>query len=147
MASTVPNNQAANKRNREANCETVRRLAVAGGLQGVKRMDICRASGLSRPTVQKYLVELRKAGKVDRSHPKGTATRWGPPGISEAYQAKRDAYARKAAEDKARYAMNKTAYEWANHWSEQMPAHVCVSANDVPPLRPAGPNSVWSLAA
>jgi hypothetical protein len=97
--------------------------------------------------VQKYLFELHRDGKVDRSHPTGMKTLWGKVGIADAYRAAREAYAAKAEQERARYIEAKTAAEWADAWSERDPVRVLVSANDATPLRPAGPNSIWSLAA
>ena len=48
--------------------------------------------------------------------------------------------------DPQRWQETKDATRWAEGWTEEAPVHAIVCALQAPPLRPAGPASVWGLA-
>ncbi len=144
MASTVPNFQAANTRNRLANREKVKRAAHSNGTDGVRMKEIMRITGLSKITCQQHIYALEEVGQVERTTETGHAVRYGPRGTWKAHEHVRE----KTAQQVARYGTK----AWESHleleaWANHVPVHLCIPANQAQPIRPAGPNSVWSLAA
>lgn len=136
--------QAHNQEIKQDNRNAIKKLILAAGMKGISRREVVKATGLSHYTVHLHTNALIECGKVERSSDTGSNTRYGPPGIWEHYQPIRE----KTARERERYGTK--AYEsiqeleaWANH----VPVHLCVSANDVPPLGKPGIASVWELAA
>ena len=144
MASTVPNFQAANVRNRLADREKVKRAAHSKGTDGVRMKDIVRLTGLSKVTCQQHIYALEEVGQVERTTETGHAVRYGPRGTWDAHAHIRE----KTAQQVLKYGTK----AWESHleldeWANHIPVHRCIPANQAQPIQPAGPNSVWSLAA
>jgi predicted ArsR family transcriptional regulator len=125
----------------------VRELVLASGMQGVKMGDLAERLGFSDTTVRKYLMKMRAAGVVERTHEGGQSCRWGPPGIFALFAGERERARQSTRERNAKRRQALATAEAAEEWAEQTPLRVMVRARDAPRLRPAGPASVWGLAA
>ena len=58
---------------------------LAAGMDGVPMRDICRIIGRTEATVQRHLVALSDAGRIERNLSAGPSVRWGPPGFAQHY--------------------------------------------------------------
>lgn len=121
----------------------IERLIVSAGIDGISLTAARKKLNISRSAIALHCKALEMAGRIEKSSDCGWTTKWGAPGIREAYSAEKRA--RKTSPK--RWQALKAAALWANVWTEQMPAHLCVSANDVPPLGKPGIASVWELAS
>lgn len=121
----------------------VERLIVSAGIDGISLTDARKKLKICRSAIAIHCKALEMAGRIEKSSDCGWTTKWGAPGIREAYTTEK--LARKTSPK--RWQDLKDAALWANAWSDQMPTHLCVSANDVPPLGKPGLASVWELAA
>jgi hypothetical protein len=125
----------------------VREVVLASGLQGVQMADMVARLHFSESTIRKYLMEMYAAGIIERTHNGGQSCRWGAPGIYDAFAERRALASRSTAKrngwQRQKDAEAVAAYDWAN----RPIVRALVKASEVPPLRPAGPASVWQLAA
>jgi hypothetical protein len=143
-ASTVPNFQAANIKNRLANRAIVKKAAHSNGTDGVSMKDIVRMSGLSKVTCQQHIYALEEVGQVERSAVTGHATRYGPRGTWEAHAHIRE----KTQEQVLKYGTKaRESHLELEAWANHTPVHRRVSANEAQPLGKPGPCCVWELAA
>ena len=121
----------------------IERLIVSAGIDGISLTAARKKLNISRSAIALHCKALEMAGRIEKSSDCGWTTKWGAPGIREAYSAEKRA--RKTSPK--RWQDLKEAALWASVWTEEPPAHRVVSANDVPPLGKPGIASVWELAA
>lgn len=121
----------------------IERLILAAGHVGISRTKVREAVKMARSAVARHCIALEMSGRVEKTADTGLHVRWGAPGIRAAHAKTR----KPKKTDPQRWQDTKDAALWANVWTEQMPTHLCVSANDVPPLGKPGIASVWELAA
>jgi hypothetical protein len=144
MASTVPNFQAANVKNLALNRAAVKKAACSRGTEGVGMKDIIRLTGLSKATCQKHIYALESFGHIERTAVTGHTVRYGPKGTWAAHAEVRE----KTEQQVIKYGCK----QWESHaateaWANHIPVHRVVPASNATPLCPAGPASVWGLAA
>ena len=128
-------------------CAMVRELVLASGMQGVKMGDLAARLSFSETTVRKHLMRMRAQGIVERTHEGGQSCRWGAPGIFALFAGERERARQSTRERNQKRRLAQAAASAAEEWAERPVLRVIVRACDAPPLRPAGPASVWGLAA
>jgi predicted ArsR family transcriptional regulator len=128
-------------------CQMVRELVLASGMNGVKMGELAARLSFSETTVRKYLMRMRADGIVERTHEGGQSCRWGSPGIYAAFAGERERARQATRERNRKRRLAQADASAAEEWAERPALRVIVRACDAPPLRPAGPASVWGLAA
>lgn len=128
-------------------CQMVRELVLASGMKGVQMRDLTSRTGFSDTTIRKYLMKMRAAKIVERTHEGGQSCRWGAPGIHAAFAGERERARQATRERNLLRKRTEAEASAADEWAERPVLRVIVRACDAPPLRPAGPASVWGLAA
>lgn len=117
-------------------------LVLASGTDGVRISWLCDRMGMKVTTVSNHLQVLKSKGLIEKSVPTGSNTLWGAPGIeqkhADAWLARSDARARRREQ-------RRLAKEAERQPERSGFTHSIVRAIDAPPLRPAGPPSVWAL--
>lgn len=123
----------------------VREVVLSSGLQGVQMADMVARLHFSESTIRKHLMWLHDAEVIERTHKGGQSCRWGAPGIYDAFAERRELRSKKPRNGWQRQKESEAVA--AFDWAERPIVRTLVSAAEAQPLRPAGPASVWALAA
>lgn len=123
------------------NRQIVYELIAAAGPDGARMMDLMNKTGMKETTIKNYMLTLRDQGKIEKSVPTGSGTRWGLPGIAARYAEQWEANTYERERSRMRRQRVRSAEKKPELGDEF--SQVIVSANDAPTLRPAGPASVW----
>jgi hypothetical protein len=114
------------------------------GHDGIALRDLCALVSMPEGTIRYYLTQWRDAGLIEKSAPTGVNVKWGAIGIAAAHAA---AWERNARKRESRRIRNEIRRAEENQPLADTMAQRWVPAHEAEPLRPAGPASVWGLAA
>lgn len=116
-----------------ANQRHIWELVRQSGLNGIKRSELQRLSGMDHFTVARHLTDLKRLKAVALVG-SGKIAKWVAVCEPQAYLRKK------------RYQNRETSAAWAHRWSEDQPLQRIIPADEAPPLKHVGVRSVWELA-